>query len=150
MHYLGRGWTFDDLSEGTGISRDVHRKLFHQFVYFGKEVLYPKYVKYPKTTAEIGNHSSEFEIAGIHGAIGSMDVCHVIIEKCTHRLKQNHLGGKSKQTARSYNLTCNHRRQIFHTTSGYPARWNDKAVVLYDELARGLRNRSILEDNIFE
>ena len=128
----------------------MHRKFFHQFVSFDKEVLYPKFVKYPKTSAELDNNSNEFEIAGMHGAIGSMDACHVIIEKCTHRLKQNHLGGKSKQTARSYNLTCNHRRQILHTTSGHPARWNDKTVVLYDELARGLRNGSILEDNTFE
>ena len=80
LRYLGRGWIFDDLSEGTGISRDVHRKFFHQLVSFGKEVLYPKFIKYPKTTAELGNHSSEFEIAGMQGAIGSMDACHVIIE----------------------------------------------------------------------
>ena len=35
--YLGRGWTFHDLAEGTGISRDVHRKFFHQFVFLAKK-----------------------------------------------------------------------------------------------------------------
>ena len=89
-------------------------------------------------------------MAGMHGAIGSMDACHVIIEKCSHRLCQNHLGGKSKLTCRSFNLTCNHRRQILHSTPGNPARWNDKTIVLFDQLALDLRNKKIMNDNIFE
>ena len=82
----------------------------------------------------------------MHGAIGSMDACHVIIEKCSARLKQNHLGGKSKLTCRAYNLTCNHRRQILHTTPGSPARWNDKTIVSALDLQKG----KILNDNVFE
>ncbi|KAI2488756.1 Plant transposon protein [Fragilaria crotonensis] len=41
LRYLGRGWTFDDMCNVTYISRDVHRKFFHQFVKFGALVLYP-------------------------------------------------------------------------------------------------------------
>ena len=89
-------------------------------------------------------------MSGIHGSIGYMDACHIVIEKCNNTLKQMHLGGKSKQTCRSFNLTCNHRREILHTTGGHPARWNDKTKVLYDELARGLKNGELLTDNIFE
>ena len=86
----------------------------------------------------------------MHGAIGSMDVCHIVIEKCNNSLKQMHLSGKLKQTCRSFNLTCNHRREILPTTDGHPARWNYKTIVLYDELARGLKNGELLTDNIFE
>ena len=50
LHYLGRGWTFDDLEECTGISEETHRVFFHAFVKFGRDVLYRKYVKYPKTS----------------------------------------------------------------------------------------------------
>ena len=39
---------------------------------------------------------------------------------------------------------------MLHTTGGHPARWNDKTIVLYDELARNSKNGSILNDNIFE
>ena len=49
LRYLGRGWTFDDLEECTGISQETHRVLFHIFVKFGRDVLYLKYTKYPKT-----------------------------------------------------------------------------------------------------
>ena len=150
LRYLGRGWTYDDLEEATAISIHVHRCFIHQFLKFGRHVLYPKYVNYPKTSVEMRNHTQEYEVAGFHGAFGSMDACHIIIEKCSHRLKQNHIGGKSKQTCRSYNLTCNHRRQILHTTPGHPARWNDKTIVLYDELAVGMRSGKLMNDNIFE
>ena len=43
-------------------------------------------------------HSREYEMTGFHGVFGSMDACHIVIEKCAHKLKQNHLGGKSKKT----------------------------------------------------
>lgn len=36
LRYLGRGWSFDDLEEATGISQEVHRRFFHLFI----EVLY--------------------------------------------------------------------------------------------------------------
>ena len=150
LRYLGRGWTYDDLEEATAISLHVHRDFIHIFLQFGREVLYPKHVKYPVNSAEMHNHTKEYEIAGFHGAVGSMDACHIVIERCSHRLKQNHLGGKSKQTCRSYNLTCNHRRQILHTTPGHPARWNDKTIVLYDELAVGMRAGKLMNDNEFE
>ena len=150
LRYLGRGWCFDDLEEATCISEEVHRIFFHKFITYGAEILYPMFVKYPTNSQEMEEHTKEFEIAGFHGAVGSMDACHVLMEKCSHRLKQNHLGGKSKQTCRSFNLTCNHRRKILHTTCGHPARWNDKTIVLYDKLAVGIRQGDLLNDNIFE
>ena len=107
-------------------------------------------VKYPKNVHEGLTHMTEFATAGINGVIGSMDACHVLIEKCSHRLKQNHLGGKSKQTCRSFNLTSNHRRKILHSTPGYPARWNEKIIVLMDELATRLKKGKIVTDNVFE
>ena len=91
-------------------------------------------MNYPSTSNEIKIHSKEYETAGFHSAVGSIDACHIVIEKYAYRLKQNHMEGKSKQTYRSYNLTCNHCRQIKHTTPGHPARWNDKTIVLYDKL----------------
>ena len=51
LRYIGRGWTFDDLEEATGISQEVHRKFFHTFITFGNKVLYPRHIIYPKTAA---------------------------------------------------------------------------------------------------
>ena len=98
LRYLGRGWAFDDLEEATAISIHVHRDFIHIFIQFGIEVLYPKYVKHPTTSAEMKNYATEYKIAGFYGAVGSMDTCHVILEKFSHILKQIHLGGKSNYT----------------------------------------------------
>ena len=146
---MGRGWVFDDIEEATGIGLENHRQFFHKFILYGSSILYSKHVVYPKTSSDAVAHKKEYEVAGMYGAIGSMDACHIIIEKCSTRLKQNHLGGKSKLTCRSYNLTCNHRRQILYTTPGSPARWNDKTIVLFDKLATDLQKGRILKDNLF-
>jgi len=54
------------------------------------------------------------------------------------------------QTARTFNLTVNHRRQILSTTQGHPARWNDKTLVLFDDFVRGVFEGKIMEDVEFE
>ena len=46
------------------------------------------------------DHMHEMKQSGLHGAIGHTDATHMLIEKCSHRLKNNHLGGKMKNTAR--------------------------------------------------
>ena len=96
--YLGRGWTFDNLEESTAILVHDHRNFIYIFLQYGRDVLYPKYVKYPTTSENIKMHPKEYEIVGFHGTVGSIDAYHIIMEKRSHRLKQNHLGGKSKQT----------------------------------------------------
>ena len=46
----------------------------------------------------------------------------------------------SDTTTRTYNLTFNHRRQILHTTTGHPGRWNDKALIRFDSFMVDLRD----------
>ena len=59
MRYLGRGRCFDDFEEATCISREVYQKFFHNVVTFVKEVLYPKYVKYPTNADQMTQHTKE-------------------------------------------------------------------------------------------
>ena len=100
LRYLGRGWTFDDLEEATGISEETHRKFFHKFISCGKNILFPKWVKAPETEVEIDDSISEYAAAGFPGCIGSTDATHIIIDKCYKHLKNQNLGGKSSQTTR--------------------------------------------------
>ena len=41
---------------------------------------------------------------------------------------------------RTYNITVNHRRFFLNTTKGHPARFNDKTLVLFDDLVNQLHN----------
>ena len=90
-------------------------------------------------------------MVGMHGTICSMDACYVTIEKCSHILKQNHIGGQSKQTVQLYNLSIHTIiDEKLHTTGVNPIRWNDKITRLYNNFARVLKNGTILHDNFFK
>ena len=138
LRYLGRGWTFDDIEEATAVSKEVHRTFFHRFIEFGSTTLYTKHVIFPTTFEEAIRHMREFTVAGLPGALGSTDATHITMWNCVYNLRNNHLGGKSKSTTRSYNMTVNHRRRILHSTRGGPGRWNEQTMVLFDNFVKGI------------
>ncbi len=94
------------------ISAKLHRNYFHQFIEVGANILYPLHVHTPLTIAEVQTHMTEFNQAGFTGAIGSCAATHVAIEKCSYRIRNNHLRSKQHLTTRTFNLTVNHRRHI--------------------------------------
>jgi hypothetical protein len=138
---------FDDIEEQTA---SVHHNFFHKFIEFGSTTLYSMHVITPVHLVEAQSNLSEYAEAGFPGCVGSSDCTHIITERGEYNLKNNHLGGKSSQTARTFNLTCNHRRRILHTTRGGPARWNDMTIVRFDSFLTAVRAGRILTDNEFE
>jgi hypothetical protein len=79
-----------------------------------------------------------------------MDATHILIERCAYRLRNAHKGHKLSGTARRYNITPNHRRQILGSTRGHPSCWNDKTIVLFDELINEINDGETLQDVNFE
>ena len=150
LRILGRGWTCDDLEEATGISEETHRQFFHIFIKFGREDLFERFVVQPINMEQAEQHMEEYRQAGFHGAIGSTDATHVISERIEHSISNIHRGAKLPGTARTYNLTCNHRRRILSTTTGHPSRWNDKTLVRFDAFVHGIWKGNILDDVEFE
>jgi hypothetical protein len=47
MHYLGRGWTFDDINEQTAISKEFYHTFLRAFINFGSTSLYSRFVLTP-------------------------------------------------------------------------------------------------------
>ena len=146
LRYLGRGWTLDDVEEATTISQETHRRFLHVYIYWGSTVFYDKYVSMPATSEEIAASSVEFFIAGLAGCIGSSDATHIGMNRCQYRLRQHHNSFKLPMPTRTYNITTNHRRRILSSTRGHPGRWNDKTLVLYDQLATDLRDGKRYDD----
>ncbi len=101
LRYLGRGWTFDDLWENTGVHAEVHCQFFHVFIAYGSDVLYLRYVVNPREEVTLDNQTYKMNIAGFHGAVASSDATHIVMEKCKNFLKQYHLSSKTKHTART-------------------------------------------------
>ena len=148
--YLGNGWTFGDIEESTVIDKEVHRRFFHVFIQFGSSELYQKWVMTPVNSSEANSNMHEYRQAGFPGCIGSCDCTHIITKWCEYNIKNNHLGAKSSLTTRTFNLTCDHRRRILHTTNGGPGRWNDQSMVRLDTFVSGIRDGSVLNDCDFE
>jgi hypothetical protein len=150
LRYLGRGWTFDDCEESTAIDQDVHRSFFRVFIKFGSTVLYKKWVLTPVNLPEALSNMKEYGEAGFPGCVGSSNCTHIVTDKCEYNLKNNRLGAKNSLTTRTFNLTCNHRRRILHTTHGGPGRWNDQSMVRLDSFISGIRDGIVLDDVSFE
>ena len=119
------------------------------FLKFGSEVLYMKYVTSPQALEEFKSCEKEYSMAGFPGCIGSTDASHVVVECCPYRLRQLHLGYKLAHTARTYNITVNHRRRILNTTFGHPARFNDNTLVMFDTLVNDLKQGCFNETHTF-
>jgi hypothetical protein len=116
LRYLGHGWTFDDCEESTAIDKDVHRTFFCVFLEFGSTILYKKWVLTPVNLPKALSNMKEYSVAGFPGHVGSSDCTHIVTDQCEYNLKNNHLGVKNSLTTRTFNLMCNHRRRILHTT----------------------------------
>ena len=153
LRYLGRAWTLDDLSENTCTSQEIIRKFLHAFLDFASTTLYQRYVLSPSCADDARQHMAEYSDAGFPGAVGSTDATHIILERVPNKHRQAHLGFKSTHTARAYKITVNHRCHILATTTGYPARWNNKTLAIFDFFMQDLHEGKILDDiefNLYE
>ena len=151
LRYLGRGLNFDDVAECASLNEETVRVFFHCFIDFGSVVLYALYIRPPTCAEDAKAHDTgEYDVTGFTGAIGSTDATHILIERVAYRMRQTHIGFKMTHTARTYNITVNHRRQIMATTTGHPARWNDKTLALFDAFMLDLKNGDIMDDMVFD
>lgn len=149
LRYLGRALTFDDLEEYTFISAEVHRNFFTAFLEYGSTLLYEKYIVNPASKLDVSAFEKVFAIAGFNGCIGSSDATHVGMLQCPSWALINHKGHKLAIPSRNYNATVTHSRQVLGTTCGHPGTWNDKTLVLFDNLIRGVHEGDLYSDNEF-
>jgi hypothetical protein len=145
LRYLGRRLTFNDLEEGSWCNGDVIRVFFHKFVLHGSTALYDKYIRSPVTHADAILHTEEYKVAGFLGAVGSTDATHILIERLQSRFCQSHVGFKMSHTARTFNVTVNHRRHDAILHDG-----NNKMLVTFDDFTQKINDGTILNDSLFE
>ena len=150
LRYIGRCWTLDDIEEATAISREVLRTFFHKFLLYGSNFLYHKHIIVPATTTYCSKFELVFSLPGFNGCIGSSDGTHIGMHYCDSWAVHNNLGHKLNIPSRTYNVTVTHWRQILGSTSGHPSTWNDKTIVLFDELVRGVNTGDFYGDNEFK
>ena len=150
LRYIGRAWTLDDVAEANGISLFVNRDFLLCFLEYGSTVLYKKWVLDPASNINISERESIFRQAGFDGCIGSSDATHVAMLSCPYWAQNMHKGFKLHCPARTYNVTVDHTRRIIGTTLGHPGTWNDKSVVLFDDLLTKVNKGEIYNDFVFK
>ena len=69
---------------------------------------------------------------------------------CTSWATIHHKGHKLNIPSRSCNIIVSHSLQILYSTSRHPSTWNDKSIILYDTLVRGVHTGEIYLDCEFE
>ena len=146
---MGRALTLDDLEELCWTDGNVIRVFLHVFLKFGRTDLYKRYIRTPATTEDAAHHTAEYKLAGFPGAIGSTDATHIQIERLPARFQNSHMGFKMSHTARTYNVTVNHRRQILSSTPGHPARWNDKTLATLDDFMQKMYRGATFDECFF-
>ena len=150
LRYLGRSWTFDDISESNGISREVNRKFFICLIEYGSTVLFKKHVIDVARSMDMSVHEKLFAIAGMNGCAGSSDATNIMMLNCPSWASNSHKGFKLNLPARTYNLTVSHTKLILCSTTGHPSTWNDKTVVLYDPLISSVHDGLLHNDFEFK
>ena len=148
LRYIGRSWTFDDISEANGISREVNRIFFLSFIEYGSSVMFKKHVIDIAESMDMSKHEKLFATAGMNGCCGSGDATNIMMLNCPSWATNAHKGFKLNLPARTYNLTVSHTKFILCSTTGHPSTWNDKTLVLYDPLLSSVHDG--LKFNDFE
>ena len=112
--------------------------------------MYRNHVTLASGMSDPSIHEELYGQAGFNGCIGSADATHVGMLKCASWAGVNHKGFKLHIPSRTYNLTTSHCRRILGSITGHPATWNDKTIILYDSLIRGVKDGDILQDYEFQ
>ena len=104
----------------------------------------------PARETHVSHQEGLFAAAGFNGCIGSVDATHIPMLSCPHWASNGHKAFKLHIPARSYNVTVDHSCQILGSTLGHPSTWNDKTLILYDDLIRNVHNGKIPDDFQFK
>ena len=104
----------------------------------------------PKNEEEFEYSFCEFESADCAGYCSSTDAVNIVCDKLSWKYRQQQLGFKQSFTVRTYNVTVNHRQKILYVAPDFPACWNDKTIVKFDQLINDVKNNKLCENVTFE
>lgn len=118
---------FEEMFEGSFISRETHRRFFHKFVEMYSTQIFPQVVRPPADDdlPAIRRMMHPYSLAGFAGCIGSVDCTHFWWE-ATPAARINACKGKEGYCTVAAQFTVNHWREILHVTPLFNGATNDK------------------------
>jgi hypothetical protein len=131
LRIAGRGWCFDDVEEASGIGLSTVAGYYHTFVRQYVDDWYDEWVYLPSTPEQIEEVTSVYEVQGLPGCVGSVDVVHLWWGRCEWALRHMHIGKEGFPT-RAYEVVADGVKRIRSVTPGFPGALNDKTIVRHD------------------
>ena len=141
LYWLGEGCSFRTIYNLSGrvLTAQSFRDFAKKFTRKVKKFLAPKFIKIPRTVAELTAVSKTFETRGFPGACGSTDGVQIAWEGCPYAYRHS-FTGKEKYPTLGFNVTVDHNMRVIHVCSMFAGRFNDKTKVLYDTYVQKLRS----------
>jgi hypothetical protein len=148
LRVLGRGCCFDGIEEISNVDEETHRRFFHEFCAKFAKQYYKDYVYTPRNEEEMHAWSSDYEVMGLPGAMGSTDCVHVKWDRCPVSLS-NLCTGKEGYPTLAFQATVNHKMRFMSCTESFYGSNNDKTICKFDQLTMDIKNKVLFQDKEF-
>ncbi len=151
LRILGRGIHFDDIAEfaDAGFKGEVIRTFYHMFVAEFSATFFHEWIKPPSDMEEIKRAMRLYELAGVAGAIASIDALHTRWDVCGYSNLQLSKGKEGYATL-AYQLAVLHSTWIVSCTQGFGGTTNDKTITRYDDFVQRIQRQELYNDIEFK
>ncbi|CBJ30444.1 transposon protein, putative, Pong sub-class [Ectocarpus siliculosus] len=147
---LGRGNCFASIYQMSWMSAATVQAMFHMFCkHFARE-MYDEHIYLPsEQNGELDHVMKQYDRLGFSGAMGSMDVTHIVWNKCPYNLPRSYTGKEGVPTI-GYQVTVNHAGRASAVTEGFTGSTNDKTIVCWDAAVEKIRTDKQYTEKTFD
>ena len=126
LRLLGRGVTFDDVAEPSGVSETHCTSIFVEFVVNFTSYFKEEFVRLPDPN-ELKLQMDVYAALGFPGCVGSCDCTHIRWWQCPARL-QNLCRGKETYPTIGFHMMVDHSKRILYVSDSFFGRLNDQNI----------------------
>jgi hypothetical protein len=140
LRVLGRALHFDDVAEFTdsGFRGEALRIFFHEWTRLFALTFYSEWIKPPDNEEWLKKAMNLYMLAGVPGAISSLDGVHIRWDRCGYSSLQRHKGKEGHATL-GFQVAVLHNTWICSCTRAFSGATNDKTITRYDEFVQQMQ-----------
>ena len=138
LYVLGKGNSFDDVSQMSRLSVPTVQRIFHAFMERYATELYSAAVVMP-TGQALADTLKDFDAAGFPGAVGSTAVTHLHWQHAPFSAREAYLGREGLPTL-AYECTVDRSGRCLAATKGIPGAQSDSTIAGSDEFVKEVRD----------
>lgn len=138
LYILGKGNSFDDVSQMSRLSVPTVQRIFHAFMeHYAKELYSTKVVK--PTGQALESTLKSFDTAGFPGAVGLTAVTHIHWQHAPFSAREAYVGKEEGLPTLAFECTVDRSGRCLAAAKGVPGAQRDSAVALSDDFVQEVR-----------